>query len=110
VFVGPQELFSVFLVGFVIALPLYLLPVIIAVRRKHPNVTAIVLLDTLLGWTLIEWIVALIWAVAAFTRHPESRASVAPIPVSQYCSRCGTGLGSEAAFCPRCGAKCSPSG
>lgn len=44
---------------------IYFLPTIIAVRRKHKkNENSIILLNLLLGWTFIGWIVALIWAVA----------------------------------------------
>jgi RsiW-degrading membrane proteinase PrsW (M82 family) len=40
----------------------YCLPAIIASRRKHPNTTSITLLTLLLGWTLIGWVVALVWS------------------------------------------------
>lgn len=38
----------------------YMLPTIVG--RKHRNANAIFLLNLLLGWTAIGWIVALIWA------------------------------------------------
>jgi hypothetical protein len=45
-------------------LAIYLLPTIIAASRHHPNRTAIILVNVLLGWTAIAWVVALIWAFA----------------------------------------------
>lgn len=42
---------------------IYFLPLIIAAMRKHRNLTAIGLLNLLAGWTVVAWIVALIWAV-----------------------------------------------
>jgi hypothetical protein len=41
----------------------YFLPSIIALARSKRDITAIVLLNLFLGWTVIGWIVALVWAV-----------------------------------------------
>lgn len=42
---------------------LYMLPTIVAAQRNHANLSAISLINVLLGWTLIGWIVALVMAV-----------------------------------------------
>lgn len=42
---------------------LYFTPAIIAIVRSHRQTTAIVLLNLFLGWTLIGWVVALVWSV-----------------------------------------------
>lgn len=47
-------------VGAVLILGLYFIPSYIA-RNKH-NADAIMVLNLLLGWTLIGWVIALIWA------------------------------------------------
>jgi hypothetical protein len=44
--------------GFVI----YFLPTIVALVRHKRKVVSILLLNLFLGWTLIGWIVALVWA------------------------------------------------
>lgn len=41
----------------------YFLPTLIAVHREHRNRGAIVVLNLFLGWTLIGWVIALVWAV-----------------------------------------------
>jgi multisubunit Na+/H+ antiporter MnhB subunit len=41
---------------------LYMLPTIIAYQRHHNNKLAITMLNVLLGWTLLGWIAALVWA------------------------------------------------
>ena len=41
----------------------YFLPSIIAGRRKHHNLGAIIAVNLLLGWSLIGWIVALVWSL-----------------------------------------------
>lgn len=46
----------------VASLLLYFIPTIVAVKRKHLQKIPIILINILLGWSLIGWIVALIWA------------------------------------------------
>lgn len=41
----------------------YFLPTLVAVFRQHHNTFAIFLLNLLLGWTALGWIIALIWSV-----------------------------------------------
>jgi Superinfection immunity protein len=41
---------------------LYFVPTFVAHRRGHRNAGAIAVLNILLGWTLIGWVVALVWA------------------------------------------------
>lgn len=48
----------------------YLLPSIIASSRRHRNGWGILILNLLLGWTIIGWIAALIWSVY---RSPSDR-------------------------------------
>ena len=43
----------------------YLLPSVIAFSRGHRNTLGVVILNILLGWTLLGWIAALIWSVLA---------------------------------------------
>jgi hypothetical protein len=45
------------------SLALYLLPTIIVLARRKKNVLGPILVNVLLGWTFIGWIVALIWAL-----------------------------------------------
>jgi len=56
----PLALFFPFFgFGFV----MYFLPSVIALVRSKRDTVAIVLLNFFLGWTLIGWVVALVWAV-----------------------------------------------
>lgn len=48
-----------------ILLAVYFIPTIIAICRKHDNTVAIILVNILLGWTFIGWVVALIWSVTS---------------------------------------------
>lgn len=51
--------FPIFGFGFV----LYFLPSIIAIARSKRDTTAILVLNLLLGWTAIGWVIALVWAL-----------------------------------------------
>jgi len=46
----------------IMCIPLYFIPTFIAFIRKKPNTGVIFALNLLLGWTLIGWIGALVWA------------------------------------------------
>lgn len=46
-----------------VSLALYLLPTIIVLARRKKNVLGPILVNVLLGWTIIGWIAALIWAM-----------------------------------------------
>lgn len=44
-------------------LAVYMIPWRVAKRRKHTKADAILVLNLLLGWTLIGWALALTWAM-----------------------------------------------
>ncbi|SNY42455.1 Short C-terminal domain-containing protein [Pseudomonas sp. LAMO17WK12:I6] len=48
---------------------IYFMPTLNAYHRKHPNFNSILLLNLFLGWTLIGWVVSIVW----------SASSIAPI-------------------------------
>ena len=47
----------------VLIFDIYFLPTLIAFLRQHKNSLAIFLLHLLLGWTVLGWIVSLVWSV-----------------------------------------------
>lgn len=48
-----------------LAAAVYLAPAAIAYNREHTNRVAIFVFNLFLGWTLLGWVIALVWAVAA---------------------------------------------
>ncbi len=52
-----------------IILSMYFIPTIVAVSRKHHNALAIGALNLFLGWTILGWIGALVWALTAVQRR-----------------------------------------
>ena len=78
---------------------LYFLPAIIG--RDKRDATGIFLLNLFLGWTVIGWIVALVWACAA-ERNPQ--VHMLPVAVvGRYCCRCGSVTYPGAHYCTGCG-------
>ena len=74
---------------FVALLALYLLPIYEANRRKHPKLVPIALVDILLGWTIIGWIGAYVWALRIQAPEADAEAEVSPYavvdePASRY--------------------------
>lgn len=49
---------------FLFILAVYLIPTIIAFSRGHASKWGIGVLNIVLGWSLIFWVVALIWALS----------------------------------------------
>ncbi len=47
---------------------MYWLPTIIAVARQNSSALGVAVVNFLLGWTVIGWIVALVWALGASNR------------------------------------------
>ena len=52
-----------------IAIGLYWAPTILAVSNRKANAGAIGALNFFLGWTLIGWVVALVWAMTVDPRR-----------------------------------------
>ena len=55
----PALFFPIFGFDFV----MYFLPSLIALARSKRDIAGIVLLNFFLGWTMIGWVIALVWAV-----------------------------------------------
>ena len=50
---------------FPLSIFLYFSPTIVAISRDHPSVTGIGVLNLFLGWTLLGWVVALVWSYSS---------------------------------------------
>lgn len=81
----------------------YFVPTIVAASRHKRSENAIVATNLLLGWTLIGWIVALIWALTADppeAPEPQPRRRLrSPI----LCATCGKYSAPGSRFCSGCG-------
>jgi hypothetical protein len=70
--------FLIFVLPF---LAIHFLPAIIAASRHAQNFGWILLVNLLLSWTVIGWIVALIWSICDRPRYP---VAYLPAPAPPY--------------------------
>ncbi|HUJ31370.1 MAG TPA: superinfection immunity protein [Candidatus Acidoferrum sp.] len=80
---------------------LYFLPTIIAHNKR--DFVGIFVVNLLFGWTIIGWIIAMIWACASEVK-PHVLVVAGPAGVARYCCRCGTMSVTGGRFCGTCGA------
>jgi hypothetical protein len=103
---------------FLVSALLYFLPSIIAMSRKKTNLMGIFLVNFFLGWSVIGWIVALIWAVStervdqvAYSSQQQAWAPQAqPQPPThppqarpRFCPSCGSPSQPGTQYCANCG-------
>ena len=101
---------TLFLVLALVAITAYLLPLIIAASRSHPNTMAIATLNILLGWTMLGWIAALVWALTAIDRRKvPSPGATSLDKVTKSCPFCAEPVLVAAIKCKHCGSDLSPS-
>jgi hypothetical protein len=82
----------------------YFIPALVARDRKNPNTTGIFVLNLFLGWSLIGWVVALVWACSG-----ESRRTVAGKRQLIYtCPYCDEEIRPAAIKCKHCGSEIDP--
>lgn len=86
------------MVSFLILTVLYFLPSIIGKDKR--DAMGIFLVNFFLGWTLIGWVVAFLWACAS--DRPAS-VQYAPAGGAHFCSHCGTPSASVVRYCSSCG-------
>lgn len=59
----------------------YFIPSLVANNNEHPQTSAITMLNLFLGWTLLGWVIALIWACCkpeqkqVIVQNQETKAS-----------------------------------
>lgn len=72
------------LIVVLLCLAIYFAPAIVASNRGHRNFSAIFVLNLFLGWTLVGWVIALVWA---HTNHGEVIAGPDQDPAPRQPSR-----------------------
>jgi hypothetical protein len=85
---------------FLAGLAFYFLPTLLGMNKR--NAGAIFALNLLLGWTLVGWVVALVWALA--TDPAPSYPTYPAQPVGWSCGTCHGALQPGDRFCRSCAA------
>lgn len=60
------------LILLIIVLCIYFLPAIIAFRRNHESKGGIFFLNLFLGWTLLIWVAAFVWAFSSASNNTQT--------------------------------------
>ena len=83
---------------FGLGLVMYFLPSIVAFARSKRDTASIVLLNFFLGWTMIGWVVALVWAFKTDVHSDGAlRSALDPFLSSAHLSAGPTNAAPEAA-------------
>ncbi len=89
------------LIFLAVGLAIYFVPAILGQKKK--NNVAIFALNLLLGWTVVGWVAALVWAL---TKEQAPAVVVASQQLAPpiLCRTCGKYSPCSSAFCASCGA------
>jgi Superinfection immunity protein/zinc-ribbon domain len=102
----PELLVLVVIAG---GIALYFLPTIVAARRQKKNLASIALVNILLGWSFIGWVVALVWAMATdavdvpATVVVQQQPGITSSQPARLCRHCGKYNRPDDRFCASCG-------
>lgn len=109
---------AIALSAFVFVPCLYMLPTYEAWRRKHQNIQAIAALNLFLGWCILGWVAALIWAFKKPEQTTPYAPAVVPSPVAfeqaasrdgyKTCPYCAEQVRAAAIKCKHCGSELQP--
>lgn len=103
---------------FVAAPALYFLPTIEAKIRSHNNLGSLAALNFFLGWTIIGWVSALVWALAKPARAEMASTTPGSEPLrhndaairtqERDCPHCAEVIKAAAKVCKHCGRDVEP--
>lgn len=91
----------------VLAFVAYFLPALIANSRKNPSTNSITLVNLFLGWTVLGWLAALIWALAPPPAPRNDEAGPSP-ETHVKCPDCAELVRRDARVCKHCGCRLAP--
>ncbi len=83
----------------VVYILLYFIPSMVAFTKSRQNFASIFALNLFLGWSVLGWVAALVWALKTKSSNRDRVFNAS----SEYCAGCGAPLDFQAQFCSKCG-------
>jgi len=90
-----------------VLLAIYAAPLIVAAVRGHRQILPIGALNVLLGWTVVGWVAALVWALTTDTSPTPATLAVQQAE-TRTCPRCAETIKRAASICRFCGHAVDP--
>jgi hypothetical protein len=59
------------IIGIILLAFVYLVPSFVAAGRNHHNSTPIFLVNLFFGWTVLGWLIALVWSFTEVHKHDD---------------------------------------
>ena len=109
--VGPLAITGLF----ALAIAVYFTPSFVAYSREHQQKASIFFLNLCLGWTIVGWVGALVWAYSkkpkvlaeVTSMPPQSPVEMKNTPPTKICPFCAEEVRAEAIKCKHCGSDIS---
>lgn len=97
---------------FVVAPLLYFLPTIEAKIKGHSKFNQILAINILLGWTLVGWVVAYVWALGGEKENRNTASANEDLNIEKkkikQCTYCAEDILMAAVKCKHCGSDLRP--
>ncbi len=80
---GLSDQDTVLVIMLIVGICFYFIPSIIALLRMKKNLVAIIALNFFLGWSLIGWVISLVWSLSSDSKPARIIVNQPPVKAPQ---------------------------